>query len=341
MHPPSRCRAALLAVGLALAFSPARVAIAAPTAADLETARTLYHDGLNLRASGDLKGALSKLKLADELVGTPITGVELGRTYEMLGQLLEARETFLAVARIPIAPKESPNAAAARAEAAQLEQALRPRIPSLVVHVTGVPAGAPLAVTIDGATILPDALAVPRKLDPGAHTIVVHLDGRADQTATRTLKEGESAEVTIDMPAASGMVTEVPKDTAKPPPKLAEDHAPPAATHERSTSALTYVGFGVAGVGVLVGTITGVVTMSRSSSLKDRCGGGQCPPSQFGDLDSTRTLGTASTISFVAAGAGAIVGVIGLLSSGESAAPAHGGITPWVSLSSVGVRGAF
>src|SRR5690242_13340717 len=116
-----RCVAiALLAVsslGPALA-SVASVASAEPTAADLESARDLFKEGQALRAKGDLEGALTKFKAADALAGTPITGVELGKTLLQMGKLVEAREGFLSVGRIPTKPNESPQTKKARAEAA-------------------------------------------------------------------------------------------------------------------------------------------------------------------------------------------------------------------------------
>ncbi len=82
----------------ALAFAltcgaPIRVAFAQqPSTADIAQARTLYNQGKELRERGDTAKALEKLKAAHALAGTPLTGLELGRTYMMLGQLLEARE---------------------------------------------------------------------------------------------------------------------------------------------------------------------------------------------------------------------------------------------------------
>src|SRR4051794_11817389 len=97
-----------------------RPLFAAPSVADIETARDQFNAGLDLREKGDLKGALAKLVLADRLVHTPITALELGRTHVMIGHLLEGVEVLLSVARIDKSASESTNAAAARVEAQQL-----------------------------------------------------------------------------------------------------------------------------------------------------------------------------------------------------------------------------
>ena len=91
----------------ASASLPALPAFAEPTASDLETARELYKEGRALRDKNDLKAALEKFKGAHALASTPVTGLELGRTHMLLTELVEAREAFLSVAKIPFADKES------------------------------------------------------------------------------------------------------------------------------------------------------------------------------------------------------------------------------------------
>ncbi len=107
--------------------APAPSSSAQPAnAADLEAARTLYREGKALRAQGDLVGALSKLKAAHELGRTPITGLELARTYEMLHLLVEARATCLDVATIPVASDETERSVTARSESGDVRRAASP-----------------------------------------------------------------------------------------------------------------------------------------------------------------------------------------------------------------------
>ena len=70
------------------------------SAADVAQARVLFNEGTTLRDKGNLAGALEKLRTAHSISATPITGLELGRTYQALGKLVEAREAYLGVARI-------------------------------------------------------------------------------------------------------------------------------------------------------------------------------------------------------------------------------------------------
>src|SRR3954467_5794820 len=103
-----------LAASVVVTAGPAR---AEPTAADSETALQLFKDGKALRESGDLAGALGKLRAAYALVQTPITALELGRTQMALGQLVEARDVLLTASRIPVRANESAKAGEARIEA--------------------------------------------------------------------------------------------------------------------------------------------------------------------------------------------------------------------------------
>ena len=84
-----------LLVGVVLAFGAPGVARADPTEADLAQARELRNQGRELRAAGDLRGALAKFKAAHAVGQTAVTGIELARTHAALGEIVEAREVCL------------------------------------------------------------------------------------------------------------------------------------------------------------------------------------------------------------------------------------------------------
>ncbi|HVJ92054.1 MAG TPA: hypothetical protein VM580_19770, partial [Labilithrix sp.] len=86
------------------AISPAR---REPTAGDLATARTALREGLALRDKGAVAEALPRLASAYDLVPTPVTGFELGKTHMMLGHTLHAHELFKKVLRMPPSMEES------------------------------------------------------------------------------------------------------------------------------------------------------------------------------------------------------------------------------------------
>ncbi|HSO39995.1 MAG TPA: hypothetical protein VLT33_46025 [Labilithrix sp.] len=278
-----------------------------PSAADSESALQLYKEGKALRDAGDQQGALGKLRAAYALVETPITALELGRTYMAVGQLVEARGVLLSVSRIPVRNNESTKAGEARVEAESLAAQLRPRLASLTVHPKGASTSPP-KIIIDNVVLPPDAATVPRVLNPGGHVVVIEVDGQRVQSDV-SLAEGQSKDLDIDLPVAKhDAVAPVPAPTTEPP-------APP---EERRLSPLVWVGFGTAAVGIGVGTVAGILTLSKASALKDACVDGRCPSSSQSDIDSASATGTVSTVAFIVGGAFAVVGVVGLFMGGRS-----------------------
>jgi hypothetical protein len=290
-----------LAVLLAVSLSFSSVAFAEPTAADKETAREYMAQGRAARAKNDHDSALAAFKAAHAIMKVPTTGLELGISQMDVGLLLEARETLLAAAKHPESPGEPPKFASARAEAKQLAEGLVVRIPSLHVVFAGVATAEGVSLTIDGLVVPVVSMSVMRKVNPGSHTIVARVNDK-ERKATAEVKEGESHDVTIDFadPAAPKVVTTAPPKT------IADSRA--------ATSPLVYIGFGVAGAGLIAGGITGLMSMSKASSVRDQCVDGKCPPSTHDDYDTGKMLGTVSTVAFVVAGIGATIGVVGLLS---------------------------
>lgn len=314
-----RLRTLALAVSLFLAAAPA---FAEPTASESETALQLYKDGKAIRDRGELEKALEKFRAAHALAETPITALELGRTYVMMGKLVEGREVLLAVQRIPVRKNESQKAVDARKEADTLAASIKPRLATLNLSVKGTG-----KVSVDNVAVPAAAFSAPRLVNPGLHVIVSEVDGAPPKRQEVTLAEGQTQEVVIDMPAATSVVkTEDPK--------IVPPNNPPPESHGRSP--LVYVGFGVGIVGVGVGAVTGILTLSKAGTLKDACVSEKCPPSSQSDLDSAGTTGTISTIGFIVGAVGLTVGVVTLLLDKPSSAnAAHVWITP------VGAMGRF
>ena len=188
------------------------------------------------------------------------------------------------------------------------------------------PLAAGESVLLDGVAVPASELAAARRVNPGKHTVVFRLGPEVRRDLE--LKEGEARDVAL------------PAEDTKP-----EVAAPVTFREEpRRMSPLTYLGFGVAAGGVLVGSITGLTAFSKTTALSNACSpNGDCPPSRDSDIRGAKTMGTISTISFAVAGTGAVVGVLGLLGVGaKPSTPAtQGTITPVVGLGSVGLIGSF
>ena len=96
------------------------------------------------------------------------------------------------------------------------------------------------------------------------------------------------------------------------------------------------------GAGVLVGAITGGVSMSQASSLKDDCPDDLCSADKQSDIATMLALGHVATASLIVGGVGAIVGVLGLvIPGGEDQADQAVRIQPFVGPGSLGVTGVF
>lgn len=328
---PTRWCAALCAAAIVTALASSAHA---QTAADRETARALFDDGKKKRDSGNVAGALESFKGADAIMHAPTTGLAVARSLAALGRIIEAREAAVAVEQLPIGPKESAAFAEARKSASQLAAELVGRIPTLTVVIKGAPAGSDTALTVDGVAVPAAAAKAPRRLDPGTHAVVVTANGR-EAKAEVTLSEHDVKSIDVDVselfaPKPSAAVARV------------GGKSPEGA--KGSYSPLLWVGVGVAVVGAAAGTVTGLVSMGKTSDVESGCGANnRCPPSTHDALDGARMFATISTVSFVVAGAGAGVAVVALAmgrrpSSEQTASPR---VTPWVGAGGAGLVGSF
>ena len=113
---------------------------------------------------------------------------------------------------------------------------------------------------------------------------------------------------------------------------------------ERRNYTLSTIGFGVAGAGLLVGSITGIIAINKAGDLKSQCTNNVCPLSLQQNIDSSKRLGTISSISFALAGVGTAVAIIGLIlpiGRSTASAPSRPGVSPWIGLGIAGVEGRF
>lgn len=326
-------RTPLLAIAIAgcLVAAPA---IAAPTAADRESARALMDQGRAADQKGDKKGALAAYKGADAIMHVPTTGVAVANAYVALGQLVEARDQALAVSRIPVEGKEPAVVVQSRKQADELAASLGTRIPTLNIAVK-IPPAFTTDVTVDDVVVPYEALVAPRRLNPGHHVIVAKA-ANVERKAEIDLAERDSKTVTLEFPADLKAPVVVAKTESNP--------APPEKKTKTQISPLVWIGLGVAGAGAIAGSITGAISLSSVSSAKSGCRDSLCPPETHSDLDSAQTTATISNVAFVVAGLGAATAVVGLVLGGkriEEPAPAAARARPYLGAGQVGVVGEF
>ena len=181
----------------------------------------------------------------------------------------------------------------------------------------------PALVTLDGKEVTPDASGNLRA-SSGQHQLRV-TDGAETFTTTVDLSPSETREI---------VVRYVSSETRKP---------------VRSTaSVMMWTGFGVGAVGLGVGAIAGLGSLTRVHGIQSRCGGSRCAsPAEQGPIDDARTMGTISTVGFVVGAVGIGVGVYGVASRPSRSSNSTASVSFPAAMSSatvsvgVGPRGAF
>jgi hypothetical protein len=320
----------LLAVLVLALASPAFAANPSPQ--DFATARELYKQGKDLRAAGDLRGAFEKLKAAHALGHTPLTGIELARTEVLLGLLVEARETCLGIARLPVESDETERSAEARTDAAKLAEELRPRLATLRLHVTSQAAA---IVTVDGETVPSVSVDEPRLVNPGHHVVTAHVEGGTNASSAVDVTEGSTQDVALAPPPAPIAIVTHDHDRD-------HDHDDHSDQTHHGLGAVTIAGITIASAGLVVGSIGGIVAMSSSVNTSV-CPNYQCTSAAaLQDLNSARSAALASTIGFSVAGAGIVLLVVGLVTHTSSKESMRGiRIVPDLGFDHIGVSGAF
>lgn len=325
----------LAAVACAVPLAFPEIAHAEPNAADKETARRLMAEARDKRTANDLKGALSAFQAADAIMQVPTTGMEVARTQVALALLIEARDTALRVARSQPEGEEPAPFTRARDEARQLSDDLAKKIPTITVTLAGAEPGAAAKVTVDGSNVPVASLGMPRTVNPGHHTVAAAA-GTRQAKVELDINEAQHQDVKLEL-ASSGA-------PSPPFPPAGGDAGGGLGSGSSGGigKPLFIGGAVVAGAGLVLGSVTGIMSLSKTSSIKSNCAGNTCPPSQQSNIDSASSLATISTIGFVVGGVGAAAGVIGLLMwQGESKAPQAASVSPWIGPTSAGVRGTF
>jgi hypothetical protein len=170
-----------------------------PTAQEKDSARGLMDAGDAHFAARRYADALEAYRAADDIMGVPSTKFAVGKAQEELGLLVEARDSFLAVVRIPMGDAEPPPFMYARAEAAIRQAILITRIPTLEVTAEGLPPGASFAVTIDGYELSSALSSGPIGVDPGLRVVSARSPGFHSGEHEVVLAEGESRQLAVPM----------------------------------------------------------------------------------------------------------------------------------------------
>ncbi len=278
------------------------------SAQDIAQARQLAQQGQAAFDAGNFAESEKLWTAAAKLYPqAPTLTLGLARAQTKAGHVVGAQESYNKIIREWGGVANPPAAFKDALDAAKAEVgAVSAKVASVTITVEG---GAPNPqVTIDGQPVPAAALGLKRPVDPGQHKVVATAEGYNTTETTFGVAEAGSAETKLKLEKVAGgppVVAPVPGPGTEPPPPAADTGSSGSG---QKTAAL--VAWGVGGVGLIIGVITGIVASGKHGDLKDKCPDGKCPASLQSDVDSYKSMGTISTIGFIVAGVGAATGAV-------------------------------
>jgi len=305
---------------------------AAPQSAqDRASARVMAEEADKKMTSGDFAGAVDSFSKAYAFVPAPTIKVARAHAYLKLGKLIEAQQDLLDAARSDAQPGEPASWADARHKALTEADAITPRLPLLILGVTGAPVDR-LTLTVDGQPIAVATLGSPRAVNPGAHAVRAEEPGYLPAEQSVTVAEGERKTITFALSSVPGVApvpepapvtappfqppvspppTGSPPPPPPPPPPAEPGPSPmmqtPPPSPNNTVSTLGFIGTGVFGAAAIG---TGVGALVLAGNVKGQCVGNVCPTSSKGDADTSSTLGNVSTVAFVLAAGCLVLGIV-------------------------------
>ncbi|MBW2529671.1 MAG: hypothetical protein JRI23_36180 [Deltaproteobacteria bacterium] len=246
--------------------------------------------GLDLFDAGRYVEAIAEFQRAEDLFHAPTHLKYMAEAHERLGQLLEAQRHY-GEAIADQLPESAPEVfQRVQTEAREALTNLVKRIPTLEVEVQGIDREL-VRITVDGEN-WPSWWERPRRFNPGKHEVMAAADGYLAVVRSVTLAEGARDRLVIDMST---------------PDQAPTPEEPPASPGGSYVPAI--VAFGIGGVGLLVGAITGGMSLGKVSELDERCPDKSCPAEDEELADEAKLLGNVSTAGFVIGGIGVAAGV--------------------------------
>jgi hypothetical protein len=241
----------------------------------------------------------------------------------------------------------------AQAEAEEEREALRARIPKVIVEIQGAPPQE-VEVTINGVVVVRALYGVGRPSNPGTIEIVATWGPRVVNGRV-TLADGDekpiklnfndgSAPIPVTAPVVALTPAGEPKQAAAatlaPANSVAatpQDIAPPNAGSWQRT--VGWIGVGVGGAGLVFGGITGGLAIQKNQKLAANCPDRVCGPEQKVDRWMYNNFRIMSSAGLIAGGVIAAAGVTLLVTAPKTESSAF--VSPYLALDSAGLKGAF
>jgi hypothetical protein len=282
----ARRRRISLALGLLLAGAALAPPVRAQSASEIAAAKQWFGEGLALEEQGKFAEALERFQRAMEVKKTPQIQFHVGLCQLNTGALVEA---VVSLEHASEQAKAEGNDQVDGAANAELD-ALRPRVPSLALSLTG--ASKPTRATLDGVPLSPAAFEAPIPVNPGHHEIVASFESGE---VRRAFQVAERARATVEIEAPSSAAAP-PTATAPTPSPPAPPEAPPSAPSAPAAgSGPGVVPWVLIGAGV-VATAGGFYFWKVRSDKKDELDGicpsrTTCPADRESDVNDLESQG--------------------------------------------------
>ncbi len=306
------------ALGAALA-----IAAAAPVARadDSAAAQALFDQAKKAMKAHDYGEACPKFEESLKLQEAVGTMLNLADCYEQEGKLASAWGKFLEAAAKAKANGQTQRARIARDRAA----ALAPKLSHLVIDVPQESRLESLEVRRDGTVVGEAEWGAPIPVDAGSHTIDAAAPGRKPWSQTVAVSDG-----------AATALSSVPQLPILPPPVEAKGPETATAAHAaepahstgdgpnggnaQRTAGTLVSGIGVVGIGV--GTVFGLLSISKHATVTSQCSATTCKSQDgFDASNDAITFGNISTAAFIVGGVALATGLTLWLTAPRSAEP--------------------
>jgi hypothetical protein len=255
----------------------------------VEIARDLFERGKVKWLEGQFDAAAALLAASDEQLSVPSTLALLADSYEHLGRLKSASDTFQ---RAAVLATEKNNLALAHS-AGTRAAALQPRLPQLEIRVAApVPAG--LLVTLNGVEVPGALLNAPIAMDAGSYQIEARAPGFLPSVSSVRLLNDRTQPTGPQI--ASVMLAPEPRQPA---PSAAVPAPRPDTRAENRREVAWWLGAGGAAA-LVTGGIVMLVSWAKYADSRQRCteatgSSRQCPRGAFEERNTSLQLAGVAT----------------------------------------------
>lgn len=313
------CSSALLSTS-----AHAQVAEGTATAAqNREQAILLFREARRQLDHRNLEQACKLFEQSLSLNVSPATLLNLGNCRELKGNLVAALSQFEEALKLIEHLPASPKADAWRQAAQRQSDSLLARIAHLTLRM------APMAgreIRLDNVVIEPAAQTGAILLNPGVHQLVATCLGHQDFTRSLQLGQAERLELSIPplLPVAPLAADSPPLASLSTPPPQAETLYADSRSEWSLNQVAPWALIAAGGVTLGAAGVTGLMALSRNSTLQDDCpDGGQsplCAPGTAGETEVNNLESFSNTVDilWIAGTVTSAVGVTWLLLGADS-----------------------